>query len=178
MLSRTLARGAARALSPLPARGERVPRTKGPRRVRGKPERVTYSLSLSVSSRRITVNTPSRLVKTSEFQKRRTRYPCPVMCACRTASRALSACWPPSSSMANFARRQRKSTMYGPIGAWRTNLKLTNRRSRSRYHILPSASVICRRRRLAIPTVLGSGPRMAATPHPPRSLRSFGTLSP
>src|SRR5216684_2673926 len=59
------------------------------------------------------------------------------------------------------------------MGACRTNLNRTNRRSRRKYQSFASASVICRRRRLAIPTALRSGPRIAGAPHPP----CFATLA-
>ena len=69
----------------------------------------------------ITSMTPSRFPRTSLFQNLSTAYPSPCSRASLLRSSALSACWPPSTSMISFFSRQTKSTMYTPIGCCRLN---------------------------------------------------------
>src|SRR5271166_6088097 len=116
----------------LPHRG----RERGPARRAGRVR--VYPTS---SARRIASITPLALLRTSWFQNLITRQPCFSNQAVRRASAALSACWPPSTSITNPCSVQAKSTTKSPIGCCRRNLYLDNRRSRRADHIHRSASV-------------------------------------
>ena len=98
-------------------------------------------------TRQITSRTFSVFLKTSPFQKRRTRNPLlssyRVLCRSRAS---LSTCCPPSNSTIGFFSKETKSTMYCPSGAWRRNLTSASCRMRSRRHKYLSASVMFFRR--------------------------------
>lgn len=55
----------------------------------------------------------------SLFQKRITRCPRPASQTVLESPWSWAACWPPSTSTMSRASGQKKSTIYGPIGAWR-----------------------------------------------------------
>ncbi len=90
--------------------------------------------------------TPVQLVRTAEFQQRRTRRSWLWRKFVRRASySSWSACWPPSTSTTRRASRQRKSRISGSNATCRFHPQPPRRSARRAPHKRASASVSSRR---------------------------------
>jgi hypothetical protein len=120
--------------------------------------------------------TASASVRISAAGIRRVLIPAASSQSSRTASRqgrSPSECASPSTSIANPASLQKKSSTQGPVGCWRRNFSPEGR-CRSQCHRITSGSVILRRswRALRVDLGLAFGEMSFSISPPPCSARS------